>query len=245
MQKNSSSPSSPSREGVFDMFNAISPTYDRVNQVMTFGIDRFFRKKLTKQLPQQKGLKVLDAATGTADQILSILKQRPDIASIIGIDLAKAMVDIGRKKTSFHPLKEKISFQIASLLELPFDESTFDVVTIAFGIRNVLDPIKALMECFRVLKPNGKILILEGTIPSHRLLKTLHLFYLRHLLPWIGGILSNHQQAYRYLNQTIETFPQNQAFCALLETAGFLDCQIDPLLKGAATIYSGKKSGLT
>ena len=232
---------SPSRNEIWKMFDQISLTYDRVNRVMTLGLDRYWRKKLCSYLPKGQNLSLLDCATGTGDQIIALLQSSADIHSVIGLDLAEAMMEIGRKKIEKFSFKDKVSFQVGSALELPFPQNHFDCVSISFGIRNVTDVSLALRECHRVLKPRGRLLILEGTLPESRWLKSLHLFYLRHLLPRIGGILSKNKNAYRYLNETIETFPEGKAFCQLLEKAHFTAIRPNRLMGGITTIYQADK----
>ncbi len=232
----------PSREGIWKMFNTISPTYDRVNKVLTFGLDQIWRKKMATFLPLKPDLTILDCATGTGDQIIALMETAPSIQSIIGIDLAEEMLKIGEKKLSKRPYAHQVSFQLASALKIPFPDNHFDCVTISFGIRNVTDVMIAFQEFRRVLKPGGRVLILEGTIPKEKWLRSIHLFYLRYCLPYIGGVISKNIKAYRYLNNTIETFPQGERLNGKLRAAGFINVKENSLLAGAATIYQGDKN---
>ena len=231
----------PSRQEVWKMFDKISPTYDCVNRVMTFGMDQLWRKRLCAHLPDREQMQVLDCATGTGDQVTALLEKNTSIASVIGVDLAVAMVNLAKQKIQSKPFADKVAFQIANALELPFHDHSFDCVTISFGIRNVTDVRAAFKEFRRVLKPQGRVLILEGTVPKKRWLRSMHLFYLRHFLPRIGGAISKNPDAYRYLNQTIETFPQGERFCALMRAAGFVDVQEHPHFGGIVTVYQGDK----
>lgn len=231
----------PSRHEIWKMFDQISPTYDCVNRVMTFGFDQLWRKKLCTFLPPHKGQHILDCATGTGDQIIALLEKNPEIASVVGIDLAAAMLEIGKQKIEKKPYKDKVTFQVASALAAPFSDNHFDCVTISFGIRNVTDVMAAFQEFRRVLKPGGRVLILEGTIPHQKWLKAFHLFYLRKFLPRIGGIISRNTDAYRYLNKTIETFPQGERFCGLMRAAGFVKVKANPVFGGIVTVYQGDK----
>lgn len=231
----------PSRNEIWKMFDQISTTYDRVNRVMTLGLDQYWRKQMRRFLPKGNHLKLLDCATGTGDQIIVLMEKSNRVSEAIGIDLAEAMVAIGVEKIGKKPYAAAVSMQVASALEIPFPDATFDCVTISFGIRNVTDVSLALREFFRVLKPGGRLLILEGTVPSNPLFKAFHLFYLRHFLPRIGGFISKKQSAYRYLNETIETFPRGKAFVQLMEAAGFRQACAHPLTAGVATIYQGDK----
>ncbi|MBS0620423.1 MAG: bifunctional demethylmenaquinone methyltransferase/2-methoxy-6-polyprenyl-1,4-benzoquinol methylase UbiE [Verrucomicrobia bacterium] len=231
----------PSRQEIWKMFDAISPTYDRVNRVMTCGLDQYWRRKVASFLPKRNGLKILDCATGTGDQITALIQRGVEVESVIGVDLAEEMLAIGREKIGKLQNKDKITLQKASALALPFEANTFDAVTISFGIRNVTDVLGALREFYRVLKQGGRVLILEGTAPNNRLLRSIHLLYLRYGLPRIGGWISKNPAAYRYLNETIETFPQGEAFCALLREAGFTHVKSHPFSGGISTLYQGEK----
>ncbi len=223
------------------MFDQISPTYDCVNRVLTFGLDQIWRKRLCAFLPSKKEMRILDCATGTGDQVIALMEKRPDTVEIIGIDLAEAMVEIGKRKIARKPYANKIALQVASALEIPYPDNHFDCVTISFGIRNVTDIMGALQEFRRVLKPGGRVLILEGTIPRMKWLRSIHLFYLRHMLPRIGGMISKNLSAYRYLNETIETFPQGERFNGKMRAVGFVNVHANLILGGVTTVYQGDK----
>ncbi|MES2344756.1 MAG: bifunctional demethylmenaquinone methyltransferase/2-methoxy-6-polyprenyl-1,4-benzoquinol methylase UbiE [Chlamydiota bacterium] len=231
----------PYRTEIWKMFDGISSTYDWVNRAMTFGIDHYWRGRLARHLPDRPNIKLLDCATGTADQILSLMNRSKNISEAIGIDLAKAMLEVGRKKIEKTKHASKIRLETANVLDLPFEDHSFDCVTISFGIRNVTDISLGLQEMRRVLNHGGRILILECSLPKNPLLLKGHLFYLRMLLPLIGGLISRNKQAYIYLNKTIETFPFGDAFCALLTDAGFTHVQAYPFMGGAVTLYRGDK----
>lgn len=231
----------PSRKEIWKMFDQISPTYDCVNRIMTFGLDQLWRKRLCQFLPPRSDMCVLDCATGTGDQVTALLEKKGDIASVIGIDLAEEMVKIGREKIAKKPYAHKVDLHVASALSIPYPDNHFDCLTIAFGIRNVTDMMAAFKEFRRVLKPSGRVLILEGTIPRNKWLRKLHLFYLRHLLTRIGGLISSNFDAYRYLNETIETFPQGERFNGKLRAAGFINVRANPLFGGVTTVYQGDK----
>ncbi len=231
----------PSREGVWKMFNAISPTYDRVNRILSLGLDQRWRKRMKKHLPSGDSLTLLDCATGTGDQIIALMGSSPIISSAVGIDLADEMLAIGRKKIEKKPYAHLVTLLAGDALHLPFPENHFDCVTIAFGIRNVTDVMRAFQEFRRVLKPRGRLLILEGSAPSSRWIKKAHLFYLRHCLPYIGGMIAGNVDAYRYLNVTLETFPQGEKLMGKMRAAGFDHVEKTPLSGGIATIYQGDK----
>jgi demethylmenaquinone methyltransferase/2-methoxy-6-polyprenyl-1,4-benzoquinol methylase len=231
-----------SRENVHKMFDQISPTYDLTNRVMTLNLDKYWRRTMSSLLPNHDEMRVLDCATGTGDQLISLMENSTRIKEAVGIDLSGEMIAIGQKKLKQKAYAQSTSLQIASALELPFGDASFDCVTISFGIRNVTDVSKALREFYRVLKPGGRVLILEGTVPTNRALKWGHLFYMRHVMPRIGALISKNQDAYRYLNETIEQFPAGEQFCNLMREARFVDARAKRLSFGLVTIYVADKS---
>lgn len=220
---------------VSTLFNSIAGRYDAINRVLSFGLDMRWRRALRKFLPPQQNLHLLDVATGTGDQLLALLAD-PRITSAIGVDIARDMLERGRLKLV--PWSGRVRLQEGDALSLAFAAHTFDVITISFGIRNVPNPLLALREMRRVLKPNGRVLILEFSMPTGWRLPFFRL-YLRHILPRIGGLLSGNPNAYRYLNRTIESFPSGNAFLAWMREAGFTHTTAHLLTGGAVTLYVG------
>lgn len=229
-----------SRKEIWKMFDAISTTYDKVNLILSFGIDRVWRKTLAEHLPKESSLDVLDCATGTGDQLFSILQKNPSWKGI-GIDLSQEMLEIAKKKNVKKGLEMKANFQVASALDLPFPDDSFAAVTISFGIRNVENVVEALTEMRRVLLPGGTILILEFSLPKNPILRFFHSFYLKKVLPFVGGVFSKNKEAYTYLQKTIDSFPYGKSFCDLLFKAGFQQVKDYPLSGGIATLYEGRK----
>ena len=223
------------------MFDDISPRYDLLNRLLSFGLDVFWRRQLVQFLPTQHNQKLLDLATGTADVPLALVRRSKNIEYAVGIDLADKMLAIGREKVTRAKLEDKILLSHGDASQIPFADNAFDAVTMAFGIRNVEGPLEVLREMRRVLKPQGRALILEFSLPENKILRAAHLFYLRTVVPIVGGLISGHGEAYRYLNQTIERFPRGAAFCAIMADAGFHNVTAHPLLGGIATIYVGEK----
>lgn len=228
------------------MFDAISPRYDVLNRLLSFGLDVVWRRQLVRFLPNdgvgnRHACSLLDLATGTADVLLALVRGNQNIKEAAGIDLADKMLAIGREKIARANLSGKITLTHGDVNHIPFEDNAFDAVTIAFGIRNVEDHNQVLREMRRVLEPGGRALVLEFSLPENRILRTAHLFYLRTLVPAIGGLVSGHGEAYRYLNRTIETFPYGDDFCALMEFCGFKKVKANPLMGGIATIYCGDK----
>lgn len=226
---------------IAEMFDRISPTYDKVNRVLSFGQDVRWRKQMALHLPNKKNLSVLDIATGTADQLIALFEQSPKVKKGVGIDFAEKMLEIGRKKLAEKPYQQNVLLLKGDAEKIPFPDATFDATTISFGIRNVSNVPKALAEMRRVLHPKGKSLILEFSLPKNSLLKFLHLFYLRGILPKIGGFLSKSPASYSYLNQTIEEFPYGKAFLTLMEKAGFKNVSATTFMLGGVTLYEGEK----
>ena len=221
----------------WQIFDQIAVDYDRINRILSLGMDKSWRKKLIQALPDKKNIHLLDLATGTADQLLSLLNSSASIESVWGIDLSKEMLEIGKKKMGN---RKNVHLSVADAQKLPFKENSFDVATFSFGIRNVPNPIKALKEIYRTLKPQGKALILEFSLPREPI-KSAYLLYLRHILPRLGGYLSKNKEAYTYLNRTIESFPYGDAFKMLMKQAGFTKVDIQVMALGAVSLYEGTK----
>jgi len=223
------------------MFDRISQRYDFLNRLFSLGLDVVWRKRLVRYLPNQINQVVVDIATGTADVLLYLFQQNSNISRGDGIDLAENMLAIGRQKVQARQLQDKIVLQHGDAQQIPFPANQFDAATIAFGIRNMAEPVKVLKEIFRVLKPQGRALVLEFSLPQNRFLRSIYLIYLRHFIPALGTVLSGDGGAYRYLNRTVETFPSGRDFCALMESVGFKNIVAHPLTFGVATIYQGDK----
>ncbi|HBR14031.1 MAG TPA: bifunctional demethylmenaquinone methyltransferase/2-methoxy-6-polyprenyl-1,4-benzoquinol methylase UbiE [Candidatus Omnitrophica bacterium] len=232
-----------SKSNSWRMFNKISGRYDLLNHLLSFGLHARFRKKLIKFFPRTKIAKLIDIATGTADVLLTVFQYNKSIEKAYGIDMADKMLDIGRRKISQRKWDNQIFLLKGDARRIPFERDFFDVATIAFGIRNVPDPVQVLKEMRRILVPGGRALVLEFSLPQNVLLLRLHLFYLRNVVPFMGWIFSGNYSAYRYLNQTIESFPSGNDFCQLMQTAGFQDVNAHSLLGGVASIYQGDKGG--
>lgn len=224
------------------LFDAISLRYDFLNRLLSLGQDLKWRRALTRYLPDGKGFKVLDVATGTADVLLEMVKIDHRIDSAYGIDMAQNMLTVGRQKIEQNNLSTRIELILGNANQIPFPDQTFDVVTIAFGIRNMSQPQKVLKEMFRVLKNGGRMLVLEFSLAQNSLVRAVQIFYLRVLVPSVGFLFSGHFRAYRYLNQTIETFPYSEEFLAMLNVCGLDELKAHPLMLGAATIYQGNKA---
>ena len=229
------------RREVWKLFDRIAGRYDFLNRLLSMRQDVAWRKKMARYLPTGTELNLLDLATGTGDQILFLLEATDRIAKAVGIDLSENMLALGQKKVAKMNLGDKIALRTGDGASLDFDDNSFDVATISFGIRNIPDYRKALREMFRVVKPGGRALILEFSLPSSAVIRKPYLFYFRHILPQVGSTLSGDSMAYKYLNNTVEGFPHGEEFLKEMATAGFTHLERHPLTFGIATIYVGVK----
>lgn len=232
---------SPSRVNVGSMFDRIAHRYDLLNRLLSFGTDVRWRKRMAKHLPEGASLEILDLATGTADVLISLEKHCPRVKRGTGVDLSFGMLSFGLPKLKALGLANRFRLVRGDAMALPLPSERYDAVTISFGIRNVLDVPAGLREMCRILKPGGRALVLEFSLPGNALFRAGYLFYFRHVLPRVGALLSGDGGAYRYLNQTVETFPYGENFCALMRNAGFRDVKAFPLTFGIATLYQGDK----
>jgi demethylmenaquinone methyltransferase/2-methoxy-6-polyprenyl-1,4-benzoquinol methylase len=223
------------------MFNRVAHRYDVLNQILSFGFHSLWRRRLARFLSNQQGQRVLDLATGTGDQLLGLFGGGNQIGFAVGMDPAERMLDLGLKKLKRGGHGDIVCLLNGSATEIPVKDGEFDVVTISFGIRNVEDVSRALQEGFRVLKPGGCFLVLEFSLPGIPLSRGVYVIYLRKVLPRVGGIISGDAFAYRYLNETIETFPYGDRFCGLLTQAGFEHVVARPVTWGVVTVYRGVK----
>jgi len=222
------------------MFNDIAPRYDFLNHFLSLGIDKIWRRKVIRKIIAEKPNDVLDIATGTADLAIMLAKKYPDV-KITGVDLAENMLEVGRKKVSNFNLSSRITLTQGDSLLLPFPDETYDSAMVAFGVRNFEDPVKGMSETYRVLRKNGKYFILEFSLPRQFPMAQLYKLYFIAILPLVGRIVSGHKQAYTYLPESVNAFPDGDNFIKLMEKAGFRDCKYKKLSLGIATIYEGRK----
>lgn len=224
------------------MFNRIARRYDLLNRLLSFGQDQVWRKRLCLYLNDTPHQSILDVATGTGDVLIMLASNTNKIRTGIGVDTAEQMLAVGRDKICEKEMDSTLRLEHGDATHLNFSDNSFDAVTIAFGIRNVQNVPAGLSEMYRVLKPNGKCLILEFSLPTNALIRSGYLFYFRNVLPLIGGIISGDKAAYSYLNKTVESFPYGDAFCQLMRRAGFATVMPHPLTFGVATIYEATKA---
>jgi demethylmenaquinone methyltransferase / 2-methoxy-6-polyprenyl-1,4-benzoquinol methylase len=226
---------------VSHMFDQIASKYDRTNRLLSFGLDKSWRRALCKKLPQDRTFSLIDLATGTGDQILFLLQLGAQIKQAVGIDISQEMLNVGNEKIKKSPFSGIIELQKASALHIPFSDESFDIATVSFGVRNFENLDKGLREMHRVLKQGGKALILEFSLPHNPIIKRSSLLYLNFILPLYGRLLTSHPSAYRYLSQTIQSFPYGKDFLVCMERAGFQNSSAFPLSLGMVTLYTGTK----
>lgn len=221
------------------MFDNISPKYDFLNHFLSLGIDIRWRKKAVKLLEENQPRLILDVATGTGDFALEAMALGPD--KIIGVDISEGMLDVGRKKMREKGLSDRIVLQSGDSEDLQFPEGTFDAVIVSFGVRNFENLKKGLAGMYRVLKPGGKVVILEFSKPKSFPFKQLYNFYFKYILPGIGRLVSRDQSAYTYLPESVQQFPDGKAFTEILDELGFSQTTCKPLTLGISSIYTGIK----
>lgn len=225
---------------IANMFDRISPQYDALNHLLSFNIDKVWRRKTAKTVAKVYPKTILDLATGTADLAIALAKHNPK-AHIIGIDISEKMLEIGRAKIVKQSLENQVEICFGDATRLPFSDNSFDAVTVAFGVRNFEDLDKGLSEISRVLKPNGKVFILEFSMPGRFPVRQVYNLYFKHVLPKIGEWVSKDCEAYAYLPQSVERFPKPDDFCQNLSSFGLENCKVKPLTFSIATLYSAEK----
>lgn len=218
------------------MFNNVAGTYDFLNHFFSVGIDKLWRRKLVKLIGKTNPKMILDVATGTADLAIAETKLNP--TKIIGVDISEKMLDVGREKIKSYP---SIELQLGDSENLQFTENTFDAVSVSFGVRNFENVPAGLSEMRRVLKPSGKVFILEFSKPGNWLVQKLYYFYFCNVLPFVGKLVSKDARAYTYLPESVRMFPDGQKFVALMQEAGYKNIECKPLTFGISTIYIGEK----
>lgn len=228
------------KEQVAQMFDQIAPKYDFLNQVLSFGIHKRWRKKAVKKLIDLKPKRLLDVATGTGDFAVEAVRQlNPD--KISGADISEGMMEFGRKKIAELNLQNKIEFVSGDAASLPFSDNTFDAITVGFGVRNFAVLQDGLKGMHRVLRPGGMLVVLEFSKPRKFPFKQSYNFYSRYILPLIGRMFSKDKRAYTYLPESVAAFPDGEDFLNEMKNAGFSSVSWQPLTFGVASIYTGVK----
>lgn len=224
---------------VEEMFDNISPRYDLLNHLLSINIDKIWRKKAVKRLSRYKPETILDVATGTADFAIAAMKIKP--LKVTGIDISEGMLGIGRDKVAKNGWSQKIELIKADSEDLPFENASFDAAVVGFGVRNFENLEKGLTEILRVLKPGGFFIVLEFSKPKKTPFRQIYHFYFAKVLPVLGRLISKDENAYTYLPESVNEFPDGDDFIAVLRKVGFGNYSWFPQTFGIASIYEAQK----
>lgn len=224
------------------MFDAIAARYDFLNHVLSGGIDTLWRRRAIKSLGLTGRERVLDVCSGTADLALAAVRARPGAARLVGVDFAGAMLRIGRQKVVRSGLADRVTLVQGDATSLPVASGSVDALTIAFGIRNVEDVGAACAEMHRVLKPGGRLAVLEFAMPTMPGVGAAYRWYFRHVLPRLGRLVSRHDAAYAYLPESVGAFASPDEFVTILRRHGFTDISAVPLTLGVVFLYTGRRA---
>lgn len=227
------------KEQVATMFNNIAPKYDFLNQLLSMGIHKGWRRKAVGLLKENNPKNILDIATGTGDFAIEAMKLNPD--KVVGVDISEGMLKIGVEKINKLGLQNKIELKLGDSENLPFAENSFDAITVGFGVRNFENLEKGINDIYRVLNTNGKIAILEFSKPRKFPIKQVYHFYFRYITPAIGKIFSKDSSAYTYLPESVKAFPDGEDFLNILKKSGFKETKAIPVTFGVASIYTARK----
>lgn len=227
------------KEQVADMFDNIAFRYDLLNSILSFGTHKGWRRKCVKKLKNLQPKQILDVATGTGDFAIACAKLNP--AKIIGVDISEGMMKFGREKLKKLDLDKLIELQLGDAETINFSDNSFDAITVGFGVRNFENLEKGLTNLNRVLKPGGKIVILEFSYPRAFPIKQFYNFYFTYITPFVGKLFSKDTRAYSYLQESVKAFPNNENFVAVLNKCGFKNSSYQTLSFGVAAIYEASK----
>ena len=227
------------KEQVRTMFNDIAPKYDLLNHVLSMGIDIQWRKKVRRLLATIEPKRILDIATGTGDLAIELAKLKPQ--EIVGADIAVDMLKIGEEKVKAKNLDNIIKMEPGDSENLRFDDNYFDAVTVAFGVRNYENLLKGLKEMNRVMRPGGLVAILEFSKPHGFPFRNIYNFYFKNILPGVGRLVSKNDEAYTYLPDSVQKFPENKDFMGVMAKAGYKNIKQQRLTFGIATLYAATK----
>jgi len=227
------------KEQVTKMFDAISENYDGLNRVISLGIDVKWRKKVVEIVGKNNPKQILDIATGTGDLALMMAKLNP--VKVVGLDISAGMLAVGKQKITKANLSDKIEMIVGDSEDMPFDDNTFDAITVSFGVRNFAHLDKGITEIARVLKPTGVLVILETSNPTKFPFKQGYKLYTNLFLPIVGKLFSKDKVAYSYLSESANSFPFGNEFNNILQKNGFTNTEHKPVTFGVATIYTARK----
>ena len=232
----------PQKEKIQQMFDGIAPDYDRLNHLMSLGVDRSWRRRALREIVDaRRAQSILDIACGTGDFSLAIAGRMHPDSRITGLDLSEGMLAVMRDKVAKAGLEGRICCEQGDSEAMRFAEASFDVVTIAFGIRNFAHREAALREILRVLKPGGRLVILELSVPENRFLRWGYNLYFKHFVPWIGGRISGDRAAYTYLPASVQAFPGRREWTATMAGCGYAQVRHKAFTLGLCRMYVGEK----
>jgi len=231
----------PKKEKVQQMFDNIAPTYDKLNHIMSLNVDKLWRRHALKEIVDGTPQRILDVACGTGDSTISIARAAAEGTKVTGADISEGMMALVTEKAEKAGVLDRIDLQVADGEALPYEEGTFDRVTCAFGIRNFEHKEKGLQEFRRVLRPGGRAVILELSVPQNKAVRWVYDLYFTHLLPRIGGAVSGDRAAYRYLPASVHNFPSPKDFCWMMEEAGFREVRFRTFTFGLCRMYVGER----
>ena len=229
----------PKKEKVQQMFDNIAPTYDKLNHIMSLNVDKLWRRHALKEIVDGTPQRILDVACGTGDSTISIARAAAEGTKVTGADISEGMMAPVMEKAEKAGVGDRIDLQVADGEALPYEDGTFDRVTCAFGIRNFEHKERGLAEFRRVLRPGGKAVILELSVPQNKVIRWFYDLYFLHILPWVGGAISGDKAAYRYLPASVHHFPAPKDFCALMESAGFRSVRCRTFTLGLCRMFVG------
>lgn len=231
------------KEGIRKLFDNIAPNYDKLNHILSLNIDKIWRRKAVRELvDEHRPLKVLDVACGTGDFTIEIARKVASGSEVIGVDISDGMMAVGRKKIAEVGVNARL--KVADCEDLPYEDNTFHRIAVGFGVRNFEHLQIGLNEMYRVLTHNGKLVILELSVPSNSLLRWCYKLYFLKVLPAIGGFISGDRSAYEYLPDSVLHFPVPDKFITMMKKAGFDKVTHTPLTFGICRMYIGKKTNL-
>lgn len=232
-----------SNQRVRQMFAEIAPRYDLMNHLLSLNIDRWWRRVAVRRVPPRGDRPILDVCTGTGDLALAYYRKTDGQVPIVASDFCAEMLAIGEKKKRRNGAEENLTFIEADAQNLPFEDDRFQIVCVAFGLRNVQDTDQGLREMTRVCAPGGRVAVLEFSLPRWQPFRGIYGFYFRHILPRIGQLFArNRSGAYSYLPESVQQFPEGEALVARMESAGLQNVKFHPLTFGIATLYVGEKT---
>ena len=232
------------KEGIRRLFDKIAPDYDRLNHILSLNIDKGWRRKAVRQIADEdRAMKILDVACGTADFTIEIAQKVSPASEVIGIDISEGMMAIGKEKIK----KAGVSAELhnADCEALPYEDNSFDRISVGFGVRNFEHLDIGLKEMFRVLRPEGKLVILELSVPSNAVVRWFYKLYFLKILPAVGGLVSGDRGAYEYLPASVLRFPAPKEFIRMMKSAGFDTVAHTPFTLGICRMYVGTKSSIS